>query len=214
MQERATGLILRVHPLTETSLIIRWLSVEAGRVATVAKGARRPKSAFRGKLDLYFLADVSFVRSRRSELHHLCEVVLRETHPQLRRDLGWLRQAAYAASLIEQLTETDTPLPETFALLLGFLQQLPREPATPRSVFAFELKLLAELGWQPDWQREELSAGTKALLEKLPRLDWPEIACFHFSPAQESEAGYFLKHFIGQHCERVPKKREAAITAG
>jgi DNA repair protein RecO (recombination protein O) len=211
MQERATGLILRTHPLTETSLIIHWLSAEAGRVATVAKGARRPKSAFRGKLDLYFLAEFSFVRSRRSELHNLCEVVLRDTLPQLRRDLGWLRQAAYAASLIEQLTETDTPLPEVFSLLLDFLQQLPRQPATPRSVFAFELKLLAELGWQPDWQRERLSAGAKALLAKLPGLDWPEIACLHFSPAQTSEASHFLKYFIAHHCERVPKKRDAAL---
>ena len=46
--ERATGLVLRTRPLTETSLIVLWLTREAGRLATVAKGARRPKSPFRG----------------------------------------------------------------------------------------------------------------------------------------------------------------------
>lgn len=212
MQERATGLIVRLHPLTETSLIVHWLTAEAGRVATVAKGARRPKSPLRGKLDLFFVADFSFVRSRRSELHHLCEVVPRDTHPQLRHDLGWLRQAAYAASLIEQLTETDTPIPEIFALLSGFLQQLPCQPATPRSVFAFELKLLAELGLLPNWPQERLSPGARELLARLPALDWPEIARLQFSPAQLTECGNFLKHFIAHHCERVPKKREAALT--
>ncbi len=54
--ERAHGLVLRTRPLTETSLIVNWLTLELGRVSTVAKGARRAKSLFRGKLDLYLTA--------------------------------------------------------------------------------------------------------------------------------------------------------------
>ena len=50
MDERAHGVILRIRPLTESSLIVQWLTPESGRLATVAKGARRPKSAFLGKL--------------------------------------------------------------------------------------------------------------------------------------------------------------------
>ena len=110
----ATGLILRTRPLTETSLIVNWLTPNFGRISTVAKGARRPKSPFRGKLDLFYLADLSFSRSRRSDLHTLREVSLRETHSSLRQDLGQLRQASYCAALIEQTTETETPLPAVF----------------------------------------------------------------------------------------------------
>src|SRR5688572_17611491 len=95
MDERATGLVLRTYPLSETSLIVHWLTPDFGRLATVARGARRPKSPFRGKLDLYFLADFSFRRSRRSTLHTLCELRLRETHDALRRDLPWFHQASY-----------------------------------------------------------------------------------------------------------------------
>src|SRR6266478_1776865 len=98
-----TGLILRIYPLTESSLIVHWLTPDAGRIATVAKGARRPKSPFRGKLDLFYLADLSFVRSRRSELHTLREVSLREPHNFLRKDLGYLQQASYCAALVEQV---------------------------------------------------------------------------------------------------------------
>ena len=46
MTENATGIILRTRPLTETSLIVHWLTPELGRLATVAKGARRHKSLF------------------------------------------------------------------------------------------------------------------------------------------------------------------------
>src|ERR1051325_2878610 len=111
MTESATGLILRTRPLTETSLIVSWLTPDCGRIATVAKGARRPKSPVRGKLDLFYLADFSFQRSRRSELHTLREIVLRETNSALRKELAYLQQASYCAALIEQSTETGTPLP-------------------------------------------------------------------------------------------------------
>ena len=114
MSERTTGVILRTRPLTETSLIVQWLTADFGRLSTVAKGARRPKSPFRGKLDLFYLAEFSFARSRRSELHVLCEVGLLETHALLRRELAHLQQASYCAALIEQTTETGTPIPTVF----------------------------------------------------------------------------------------------------
>src|SRR5256885_16875286 len=104
MIETARGVILRTRPLTETSLIVHWLTRDLGRIATVAKGARRPKSPFRGKLDLFYLADLSFSRSQRSELHNLREVVLRETHSILRQEFGHLQQASYGAALVEQTT--------------------------------------------------------------------------------------------------------------
>ena len=63
MIQSATGIILRTRPLTETSVIVNWLTPDFGRISTVAKGARRPKSQFAGKLDLFYLADFSFVRA-------------------------------------------------------------------------------------------------------------------------------------------------------
>src|SRR4051794_29060532 len=99
MDERTSGLILRTRPLTETSLIVHWLTADFGRLATVAKGARRPKSPFRGKLDLFYLADFTFARSSRSDLHNLREINLRETHHGLRTELAYLRQASYCTAL-------------------------------------------------------------------------------------------------------------------
>src|SRR5437764_6782908 len=134
MIETATGLVLRTRLLTETSLIVHWLTPELGRLATVAKAARRPKSPFRGKLDLFYLADFSFARSRRSELHTLREVSLRETHPALRQELGRVQQASHAAALVEQVTELETPLPEIFEMVQGFFRVLTEAPAQPQLV--------------------------------------------------------------------------------
>src|SRR5271169_4319792 len=104
MTESTSGLILRTRPLTETSLIVHWLTPEFGRLATVAKGARRPKSPFAGRLDLFYAADFSFNRSRSSGLHQLREVKLQASHDAIRGDISKLQQAAYVTSCLEQAT--------------------------------------------------------------------------------------------------------------
>jgi DNA repair protein RecO (recombination protein O) len=211
MIENARGLVLRIRPLTETSLIVHWLTVDLGRIATVAKGARRPKSPFRGKLDLFYLADLSFNRSSRSELHNLREVSLCETHSQLRQELGYLQQACYCAALIEQATETDTPLPFAFDLMLGLLHHLPCQPAEPKTLFAFELKLLQLLGLSPALDKSHLNPGTKQVLTTLTGTDWPGAGRLKLSDAQVKELNQFLHGFLIFHLGKIPKGRNAAL---
>jgi DNA repair protein RecO (recombination protein O) len=211
MIETAAGLVVRTRPLTETSLIVHWLTPSIGRLATVAKGARRPKSPFRGKLDLFYLADFSFSRSLRSELHTLREVSLRETHHRLREDLGLLQQASYCAALVEQATETETPLPRVFDMMLGLLRQLLAHPPQPQTVFAFELKLLTDLGLAPDLEIARLNPGTKQLVKSLTENDWVFASRLRPSEAQTAEMGHFLHGFLIYHLGRIPKGRQAAM---
>src|SRR5258705_4238721 len=211
MIETACGVVLRTRPLTETSLIVHWLTRDLGRVATVAKGARRPKSPFRGKLDLFYLADFSFSRSQRSELHNLREVSLRGTHSVLRQELGYLQQASYCAALIEQATETDTPLPMVFGLMTELLTHLPGRPPQPQTLFAFELKLLNELGLKPDLERSKLSPGTKQVVKVLTVSDFPRTTRLKPSAAQVKELNQFLHGFLIFHLGKIPKGRNAAL---
>src|SRR5688572_26512306 len=166
MDERTTGLVLRTRPLTESSLIVHWLTPDLGRVGTIAKGARRPKAPLRGKVDLFYSAEFAFARSRRSDLHILREGSLAATRDPLRRDLGYLNQAAYCARLVEQTTETETPLPEIYELFAAFLDALTRRPANPITVMAFEVKMLAELGLSPQ------EGKTAAVTERLALMEW------------------------------------------
>jgi DNA repair protein RecO (recombination protein O) len=207
MIERAHGLILRIRPFSETSVIVNWLTPEFGRVATMAKGARRPKSPFRGKLDLFYEADFSFVSSRRSELHTLGEVHLRETNPMLRRDLDALQQAAYCAALIEQATEKETPLPAIYELMAGLMQTLSQNPPQPLNIFAFEMKLLRELGQSPDIAETKLTPGSKKILAELTEKDWTDLSRLRLSAAQLQEIEKFLHGFLIWHLGKIPKNR-------
>ena len=208
MIETATGVVLRTRRLTETSLIIHWITPSLGRLATVAKGALRPKSPFRGKLDLFYRADFSFSRSRRSDLHNLLEVSLRETYPVLRQDLDCLRHASYCAALVEHASETETPLPAIYELISGLLQYLGAHGAQPQAIFAFELKLLSELGLQPDLEQSRLNPGTRLLAQALAGKDWSGLARLSPSAAQVTELRHFLHGFLICHLEKIPRGRE------
>jgi DNA repair protein RecO (recombination protein O) len=209
--ERTTGLVLRTRPMTDTILIVQWLTRDFGRIATVAKGARNPKSAFRGQLDLFYLADLSFVRSRRSDLHTLREVQLLQTHAGLRTDLIYVQQASYCAALIEQTAEPDAPLPAVFENFRDLLEQLPKQAAQPLTIFGFEMKWLHELGLKPNLAEATLTPGTKQILERLLEMKWPEIFRLRLSAEQRKELRLYLHGFIIYHLERIPRGRSAAL---
>ncbi|MBM3847337.1 MAG: DNA repair protein RecO [Verrucomicrobia bacterium] len=208
--ERAVGVILRTRPLTETSLIAYWLTAEQGRVATVAKGARRPKSPFRGKLDLFHVADFTFARSRRSDLHTLREMELLRTHGSLRTDLGKLEKAAYFAGFIELATESDTPIPEFHDLMIAVLGHLDSFPATSETVIGFEIQALDLLGLSPDWSRVRIPEPVKKLAVELAHFDWSQAGVPTGDGRWGTALKTFLHGFLIQHLGRLPYGRSRA----
>jgi len=107
----------------------------------MAKGARRPKSPFGGKLDLFFEAEISIVRSRKSDLHTLTELVLKNPFAGIRSKYLRTQTAAYFVELIEICTERDHREPELFGLLHRAFGYLDANDPTARAVAHFETEL-------------------------------------------------------------------------
>ena len=142
------AILLRRTKLSETSWIVTWFTEAQGKVKTVAKGARQPKSKFAGVLDLFFDCEIQYARSRKSELHQLREVALHEPHAGLRLDYGRVALGAYFVELIELVTEPDHPAPELYDLLKRALGFLNAQPAALRALLHFEYELVRLLGIQ------------------------------------------------------------------
>jgi DNA repair protein RecO (recombination protein O) len=139
--EATAAILLRKRKFSDTSLIVSWCTESCGCIHTVAKGARRAKSPFAGKLDLFFEAEISIVRSRRSDLHTLTEVVLKNPFAGIRSNYLRAQTAAYFVELIEICTERDHSEPELFALLRRAFGYLDANDPTPRAVAHFETEL-------------------------------------------------------------------------
>ncbi len=205
--QRATGLIVRMHPFADTTWIVHWITAEHGRLATIAKGARRPKSPLYGRLDLFHAGPLSFLPSRRSTLHTLREFSPDERYPGVRADYQKLRQAAYAVALLERGTETDTPIPELHALMTLWLRHLDRHPVQARNMYAFEARLLEHLGFDPSSAVKDLGPEARELLAVLQRAEWESLPLLTASGAPVRQIGEFLRHQLSEALGAVPAGR-------
>jgi DNA repair protein RecO (recombination protein O) len=163
---RTPAIVLRRARLTETSLIVTWLTPEYGRIKTVAKGALRPKSRLAGILDLFHLCEIQYQPSRTSDLHGLREALLVNAFPGVRTEFPRISLGAYAVELIERCTESDYPVPEIFGLLERALVFLNSNPASQRALLHFESELVRLLGIRQPGVASEIALET--LLRRLP----------------------------------------------
>ncbi|MCB1131659.1 MAG: DNA repair protein RecO [Verrucomicrobiae bacterium] len=161
---RAT--ILRLTRLTDTSLIVTWLSGGHGLIKTVAKGARRPKSPFAGSIDLFFGGDLVFEWAKRGDLHHLREVSIHSWREGLRKSYDSMLLAGYCCQLIEAAVEPEHPDDGLHDLLDRALDHLDGNPASFRALRHFERELARLLG--VSHQERSADQSLADLLGRLP----------------------------------------------
>jgi DNA repair protein RecO (recombination protein O) len=140
------AILLRKRKFSDTSLIVSWCTESLGCIQTVAKGARRAKTPFAGKLDLFFESEISIVQSRRSTLHTLTEVVVRKPFAGIRENYLRTQVAAYFVELIEICTERDHHEPELYSLLRRAFGYLDKNDPNLRAVSHFETELARIMG--------------------------------------------------------------------
>jgi DNA repair protein RecO (recombination protein O) len=160
------AILLRRIRLTETSLIVTWLTPGQGRVKTVAKGVLRPKNRLAGVLDLLHLCEIQFQPARTGDLHSLREAQLLDSFPCVRTEYARVSLGSYAIELIEKCTEPEFPLPEIFNLLERLLRFLNANPASQRALTHFEAELVRLLGHTQPGVAAEITL--EAILHKLP----------------------------------------------
>jgi len=204
--ERAEGIVLRTQPVTESSLLVTWYTREAGKLKTLAKGARRPKGPFQGKLDLFYHDELLYLPSRRGDLHLLHECFLENPHAKLRESVELLTAASYACELVELATEREDVNAQVFELLAGVLGALKRGATLPVLLVWFEQKLLTAVGWAPQWER---GTGVNKLLVSLATTSLAGVGRVRLTREQGRAARLALWRWWDEHVGRAPRTRAA-----
>ncbi len=156
--EAEPALVLHSYPFRETSLIVELFARHHGRVALVARGARRPKSAVRGLLMSFQAMDFSWFG--KSELRTLHKVEWQAVQPQL-AGTGLLC-GFYLNELLMRFMQRDDAHEDLFdyyqQTLLALREIMPTAPEAMRSyavqLRGFEVHLLRELGYGLMLERE------------------------------------------------------------
>jgi DNA repair protein RecO (recombination protein O) len=144
------GIVLGHINYGEADRIVRFLTAEEGRIAAMARGARRSKKRFAGMLDLGNRVSLQLTRGK-GRLPVITEVNLVQGHPHLRKDLDRISQMTYACELAGALAREDHPEHKLFGLLNVALVLLDAATHPPSPVFRWglESKALTFAGLAP-----------------------------------------------------------------
>ena len=152
--ELQQAFILHTRPYRDTSLLLDLLTEHHGRIALIAKGARRPKYRQRQLLQPFIPLKISW--QGKSQLKTLTAVEANgEPYPLHRQ---YLYSALYANELLYYLLLPEDPLCGIFELYQYLLQQLNQGRALEIALRTFELSLLEDLGYGIDFSVDAATA--------------------------------------------------------
>ena len=163
--------VLHTYPFKETSLVVELFSQQFGRIAAVAKGARRPHSAMRGMLQSFQLLDGAW--SGKNELKTLHSLDWSAGLTLLKGEA--LMCGFYLNELLLRLLPREDAHENLFAYYQATLSNLAKDENLAITLRRFELKLLQEMGYAVPLLADENDAPIEA--EKTYRYEAEYGAC-------------------------------------
>jgi DNA repair protein RecO (recombination protein O) len=147
---KAEAVVLRSMRYGEADRILHLYTPDRGRVSAIAKGVRRAKSRFGGRLEPYFRLRLVLYQGR-SDLLTVTSAETLHGHPRLREHAAALDGAARACDAVGRLFDDGDPHRGVYNLLANQLALLDADPAraTLANALAFRLKLLLAAGFAP-----------------------------------------------------------------
>lgn len=148
---QADAIVLRRLDYGEADRIVTLLTREYGKLAAIAKGARRGKSRVSGSLDLFARSTMMLAKGRNLDV-----VAQVERRSDARHIAGDLQRTAYAClvtEVVDKVLEDRHPVDEIFDLVVRTLTDLNVLERSPRADAAwFLMRMLELLGYQPQLQ--------------------------------------------------------------
>jgi DNA repair protein RecO (recombination protein O) len=147
---KTEAIVLRSIRYGEADRILHLYTPDRGRVSAIAKGVRRARSRFGGRLEPFFRLRLVLYEGR-GELVTITAAETVAAHPRLRENAAALDGAARACDAVGRVFHDGEPHAGVYHLLANELALLDREPerAGRANALAFRLKLLLAAGFAP-----------------------------------------------------------------
>ncbi len=147
---KTEAVVVRSMRYGEADRILHLYTPHRGRMGAIAKGVRRTRSRFGGRLEPFFRVRL-VLHEGRSDLLTVTSAETVNAHAGLRAHAGALDSAARACDAVIRLFDTTEPHPGVFNLLCNELALLEASSAyaSHANQLAFRLKLLLAAGFAP-----------------------------------------------------------------
>jgi DNA repair protein RecO (recombination protein O) len=163
------GVVLKTTPLRESDLLVALYTATHGRVAAVARGARKSQRRFAGALQLLVLGRYQLGRRPRGDLWALDAADVEREWTQLASDVFAVAHASYIAELVAALLPPEQPDPHVLDVIVALWDSLAEGGPSPAALRAVELELLDLAGHRPALDAcgacNELQLGSGAVFD-------------------------------------------------
>jgi DNA repair protein RecO (recombination protein O) len=142
------AVVIGVRDMGESDLLVELLTRDTGRIAGVAKAAKKSKRRFVNTFDFGHLIRVKYYLPRGRELFLIEDAALIDPHPALSVSVPSMAYAALVIELVRELfpdAERSTDLFETTVLFLSLTNERAREDL----LWLFVLRILKIAGIAP-----------------------------------------------------------------
>jgi DNA repair protein RecO (recombination protein O) len=149
---KTEAVVLRSIRYGEADRILHLYSAARGRVNAIAKGVRKPRSRFGGRLEPFVRLDL-VLHEGRSELLTVTNVSTVEGYPRLRSSAAALDAGARACDSVLRLldsAEANRPAYNLLCRYLSLLDDPARVGGAVETALAFRLKLALAAGFAPE----------------------------------------------------------------
>lgn len=150
--EKSRALVIRQADFSESSRVVTLFTRSFGKIAALAKGAKRLKSPFEAALDLLSQSEIVFLRKSASSLDILTEAKLVQRFRPRPGHLGSLYGGYYVAELLDALSEPYDAHPTLFDEACRTLDSLSESGVFSLPVLRFEIIILREIGQLPAFE--------------------------------------------------------------
>jgi DNA repair protein RecO (recombination protein O) len=200
--------ILHTRPYRETSLLVEAFSRDYGRIALLARGARRPHSTLRGLLMGFQPLEISW--SGKGEVLTLMKAEWQGGQPLLARLP--LFCAYYLNELLLRLLPREDPHPHLFDCYTRILLSLGYSPSKEEmeaDLRIFERTLLGELGYGLTLERDYQGAPVNADASYHYEIERGPVLLTAKEESSASISGQTLLDMAQNHYERPATRNEA-----
>ena len=157
---KTEAIVLRSIRYGEADRVLHLYSASRGRMGAIAKGVRRPRSRFGGRLEPFFRLDL-VLHEGRGDLATVTAAHTVAAHPNLRASGPALGAAARACDAVLRLLDSAEANPAAYNLLSRYLALLDGEESVDgdgsadgaaglATALAFRLKLALAAGFAPE----------------------------------------------------------------
>lgn len=141
------AIVLRGYPFGDADRVVVLISPNNGKIRTVAKGVRKTKSRFGGRLEPFTHVDLVLYEGR--NLDTITQVAIVEPFRRLREDLDSVIAAGLMVEAVDAVAQEDESSVRLFLLLQRGLKALDAGLYTGDLVTSFLLKLADVVGVAP-----------------------------------------------------------------